>query len=150
MSKRTHALDPAQDQRVREAVRRLVAEMGSQVAVSRRIAVSQQTISRHLAGVPAGKNLARAVAAATGVDLEVLVDGRRRTRERPAYGSLPGWPQAESDARRRYRHIPADVWSEAAEMSGASAPAIVTPEWVLQVALVVLMARRAPDDVDPD
>ena len=71
--RRTNALTMEEDDRVREAVRKLVAEAGSQRALSAALAakglrVSQQTINRHLNGDAAGREFAQLVAATWAPD----------------------------------------------------------------------------------
>jgi transcriptional regulator with XRE-family HTH domain len=55
-----------------------------------------------------------------------------RTDGAPVFGNLPGWHEAETQARalRRYRHISQEGWEAARELRGAKAPAQITPELV--------------------
>jgi len=148
---RENALEPDEDERVRVVVQQLVQEAGSQSAAARRIGMSQQTISRHLSGVPAGKNLAAKVAKAAGLGYRQLVRGDEVERSgAPRFGNLNGWPEAEAAARRRYRHIPPEAWEAVREWSGASAPERVTAEVVLSLATAWVASRQGDDGIDPD
>jgi hypothetical protein len=69
----TRALPKEQMNRVRAGLRQVVDAHGSQVKAARAIGISQQVLSRILAGDPAGLYVARKVATALKVDLDQLL-----------------------------------------------------------------------------
>lgn len=131
--RRTNALTMEEDDRVRKAVRKLVADAGSQRALSAALAakglrVSQQTINRHLNGDAAGREFAQLVARAVGVTYDELL-GRPTPRDdgRPTLDRIPGYAEVEAAARARAPYLPAVAWEKTRAMSGA-ALADLTPE----------------------
>lgn len=93
---RRHTFTPEQDERVREGARKLVEQHGSQRRAAVVVGVSQQTLSKHLDGLPAGWRTAEGVARALGVAVKALVgidEGERRVLR-----DIPGWETAEEKA----------------------------------------------------
>lgn len=82
------ALDPDQQDRVREAMRKLRKKAPNQATLGRTLRVKQQSISRVLAGGAVGVRLATAVARATGQSLEELLEGRPAPR---LFADVEGW-----------------------------------------------------------
>lgn len=131
MSART--LSPDEAERVIAGIRLLIERCGSQVAVHQRHGISQQTISKVLKGEGhPGLRLAEQVARALGVSPTELRTGRGET---PSLGSMQGWDDAERLARRRFAHIPEQVWSDIRGLQTAHPPDHISPEFVLQLAL---------------
>lgn len=54
------------------------------------------------------------------------------------FGDLPGWPEAEAEARRVYDEIPGYAYEAAREQAGARWPRVVTAETVRAFALAWL------------
>jgi hypothetical protein len=71
------------------------------------------------------------------------------------WGDLPGWLAAETEARRRWPHVPDDAWLSARRMSGANDPK-VSPETVKAAAdiyldyVVPLLAQPIVEPEDDD
>lgn len=145
----THELD-----HVREAIRRLIAQEGSQIAVAKRLGVSQPTLSNALSGLrPPGVGLARRVADALGIPLDALLSGRPTTRpnaDRPTLDRIPGYAEVEALARARARYLPDAAWERTRAMSGAALGEL-TPEILVGFAQLWAQVeagklREAPDD----
>lgn len=137
--RRINALRPEQDERVRVAVREILTDLRTQAAVAKRLGFSQQTVGRHLGGVPAGPQLAEAVARATGRTYDELVHGISRAEsvlEEPSLSTLPGWDAAEALARKRFKHLPEHAWTAVRGLRTAKAqmPRRLTPEWIGTIA----------------
>lgn len=145
MSART--LSPDEAERVIAGIRLLIERCGSQVAVHQRHGISQQTISKVLKGEGhPGLRLAEQVARALGVSATELRTGRS---ERPSLGSMQGWDAAERLARRRFAHIPEQVWSDIRGLQTAHPPDHISPEFVLQLALAWSTGlARAPAEAE--
>lgn len=149
--RRQTALAPGEDERVRAALARIVREAGSQAEASRRLGYTQQQVSRVMRGIPAGRSFAERIAEHLGTTFAELVGRTAAARHRPVFSSLPGWEEAEAEARRRWRHVPAAAFDAVRGLSGAAVPTHVTPEWIAQLASVYAMALRGEgEDVDPD
>lgn len=122
----THELD-----HVREAIRRLIEQEGSQIAAARKLGVSQPTLSNALSGLrPPGVGLARRLADALGLQLDALLSGRPTTTREdnlPRLDRIPGYAEVEAAARARAPYLPAVAWEKTRAMSGA-ALADLTPE----------------------
>lgn len=69
------ALHPEQNDRIRERVRAIVAEHGSQVDAAKALKVGRHLITQHLLGKGAGHVLIEALRTYTGESYEQLVDG---------------------------------------------------------------------------
>lgn len=117
--------------RIRAAAQVLLDRYGTMTALGRVLGVSQPTVSTFLRAVApdgAGVQLAEAVARETGVTLDELRSGRRGEAQPagtvPCFGDLPGWAEAEAEAREKFgRRLPAYAWQVARSMMGAQAPA---------------------------
>jgi len=101
---RARSLSPEESERVSAAVRSLMAEYGSQTAVSKELqmpdggSVSQASISLALRGIPVGVTFARAVAQKLGIGFEELVSGARGKADGVRrYKELPGWAEAANE-----------------------------------------------------
>lgn len=76
---------------------------------------------------PTAETLA-AIARAAGVSLDWLAtgagtpDARTVERDAPRFRDLPGWPEAEAEAMRRFKHIPPWAISAAGDLMAARAP----------------------------
>lgn len=133
---------------MRAAVRELVAELGSQSAAAKKIGLSQQTISRHLEGFPAGKRLAAAVATARGVPFAKLL-GRVVIYDQtttPRFDNLPGWTDALARARLAFPRVTDDEWAAAGRRSAEEFPpdGILEPELLLKLVENVRAIRSVP------
>lgn len=150
----TRALVSEEADRVKEALVRLLAEAGTQRELARRVGVTPQAISRVLTGGDSGPALARKVADAMGVPLELLLRGDTSGESgvlEPRFGNLSGWAEAEAEARRRFRHVPSEAFDAVRDLRGARTPDVVTSEWIGQMAGTYAMALRGEgEDVDPD
>ena len=71
----TRALSKTQSAHVRERLREIKTEAGSQEAAARRLGISQQVLGRILNGDPAGLYVATKLARFEHVPLEVILDG---------------------------------------------------------------------------
>lgn len=108
------ALHPEQNDRIRERVRAIVAEHGSQVDAAKALKVGRHLITQHLLGKGAGHVLIEALRTYTGESYEQLVDGEgppsRPERMYAADDRYPnrgrgddwGWP-SEREIRRLSR-----------------------------------------------
>lgn len=138
---------------MRDALRRIVLDAGSQAEASRQLGYTQQQVSRVMHGIPAGRTFAERIAEHLGTTFAELT-GRglvAKREERPAFANLPGWAEAEAEARRRYRHVPPEAFDAVGSLSGAAAPKAVTPEWIGQMAsLFVLVLNGGDGDADTD
>lgn len=113
-------------ERVRAELRRLVEEAGygGQSKVAESLGVSQQTVGRVVRAEspePPGVYLARRLADLLNVSVDDLIAGRREPADRSApltFGALPGWPEAEAEARQRYPRVPDEAWLGARRMAG--------------------------------
>lgn len=88
------ALHPEQNDRIRERVRAIVAEHGSQVDAAKALKVGRHLITQHLLGKGAGHVLIEALRTYTGESYEQLVDGEGpppRPSLRPALSSARRW-----------------------------------------------------------
>ncbi len=131
--RRDHALSEAENERVRDALRRIVTEAGGQKAAAERIGTSQQSVSRGVSGQPIGPEMARRVAATLipRVSFEELL-GRAPplTRSEPRLSDLPGWAEAEVQARIDFRYIPEPAWIAVRGLRTAMPPRVVTSDWI--------------------
>lgn len=65
----------------------------------------------------------------------------------PVLGAMPGYDDAEAAARERYPMIPAHVWGQIRDSSGAAFRPPVTAEFLADLAIVIFKhARPAPED----
>lgn len=105
------SLDPQANDRIRVAVHELLARPeygGVQTALAPKLKMSQAGLSSFLSGkTGAGSGLAQRVAVMAGVSLEYLLTGTQRGKR---FRDLPGWAEAEAEARKRYRRIPDYAW----------------------------------------
>lgn len=105
------SLAPDDAERVRAALVRFVDAEGSQVAVARRLGVTQQSVSQVISGASApGVVLASKLASATGVAFDALLSGRPTTT-RVVYDS-------------RYPNLDAAIQFAGASSSPVSAEAV--------------------------
>lgn len=72
----TRALTKLEGTRVRQRLQQLVDELGSQTAAARATGMSQQVISRILAGDPVGRSVAKQLADYEGLSVEELLSGK--------------------------------------------------------------------------
>lgn len=82
------------------------------------------------------------VAAENSTSTRVELD----TVTNPSFGDLPGWKEAESEARRKYRYIPEDAWVGARGLAGMKFREQVTAENVLKAAQLWLDGQSVVDD----
>jgi hypothetical protein len=101
---RARSLSPEESARVAAAVRLLMEEYGSQMAVSKQLqmpdgsSVSQASVSLSLRGIPVGVTFARAVALKLGMSFEELVSGASAKADGVRrYKQLPGWAEAAAE-----------------------------------------------------
>lgn len=151
----SNALTKAESDRVRAALERLWREAGTQRELGRRLGVTPQAISRVIQGQGAGVTLARKVAEALGISMEALLGGSEADVSdavmEPRFANLSGWAEMEAEARRRFRHVPAEAFEAVRNLRGARVPDVVTAEWIGQLASTYAMALRGEgEDVDPD
>lgn len=126
---RGKSLSKAESDRVRAHLNRLVQTHGTQVAVAKLLGVSQQTVSQVLRGDAAGVVLAKRVADALSLTFDEVL-GRSTPQDEPKLGSLPGWTEAEAEARRRFRYVPEAAWTAVANLRTAQPPRRLTPDWI--------------------
>jgi hypothetical protein len=137
-------LNPAEQERVQVELRKIREELGSQVLVAQALDVTQQTVSRVLSGFPPGIPLAEKVASHRKMDVDVFLGRKggpvsRVEYDRPgrgsSWGELPGWAEAEAEARRKFARLmmPERAWAGAREMHGSKRPH-VSPEMVKEAA----------------
>jgi transcriptional regulator with XRE-family HTH domain len=131
MNRRTLTL--AEVERVRAALRSLVARYPSQVECSRATGIRQQSLSRYGTGADRpGFAFARELAEALGVQVEELLSGERVVG--PALlRSLPGWAEAEAEARRRWPYL-ADQIAAVGRLATTEPPERVTAELLVDLA----------------
>ena len=133
-SHRQNALSPEEDERVREGARALLKQYPSQRQLAIAIDVGATTLSRHLAGFPAGPELAARIAAGLKRDVNDLLGRRSAHLTEPRLRDLPGWTEAEALARAKYKYIPANAWEAAGNLRTATPPKFVDVELVLNFA----------------
>jgi transcriptional regulator with XRE-family HTH domain len=126
---------PEEAERVRQALRELLADCGGvQRELARRLGVSQQGLSQILnSNRPPGMPLARAIATHRGQSLDEVLTGAPLGEDRPLR-DLPGWAEAERIARERNPWIPAKAWDFLGACRTPFPPRTITPEWVAQLA----------------
>lgn len=65
----------------------------------------------------------------------------------PVLRSMPGYAEAEAEARRRYRNVPDEIWRLVGSSSGAAFRPPITPELLVDLATVMWKhASPAPED----
>lgn len=143
---------------MRQATRRLVEEHGSQARLAERLANNpgQQSISKHLAGTPAGMHFAERIAALMHVDVNELL-GRGEmsahlSNRAPTLDRIEGYAAAEAAARAIAPRIPDAAWAKVRAMSGADVR-VVDAEAVLGFArtwerVLAGQVQPYPDDGD--
>lgn len=124
------SLSPDEAERVRDAIRSLLASHANQTELAKALGVTQQTISAILAGTkPAGVALARSVAERLAVSFETLIGAQPRTRTievgPPCWKDLQGWEEAAALALARGR-VPAYAIQHAGQLIAAFRPEVVT------------------------
>jgi transcriptional regulator with XRE-family HTH domain len=134
------SLTPEENERVIEAVRKLLAENGNnQSALGKELKSTQSTVSGLLARRHrAGYGFARNVAAKMGVKLDELLGTERRIEyerdpklARMALGQHNDWKRAREEAVARFgRFMDEAVLDEAAEMVLSNMPEHLTAEVV--------------------
>lgn len=93
-------------------------------------------------------NIVRAYAAALGVNFLWLAEGTgprdlgADEASRPVLSSLPGWPTALAEAKRRERFFPAFAWVDAGVTSPLVAPAHVDADMVIAAARLAMSLRN--------
>jgi hypothetical protein len=134
-AKRGKSFSEDANERVRQAVRELLAEpehSGNQTKLALKLGISQPSLSTFLSGQKgAGPEMAAAVAKMVGLTFEQLVTGKQGMRR---FRELDGWAEAEAEARRRYRRIPDYAWRGAGNLMAAEAPQHIDERVVLHFA----------------
>lgn len=116
--------------RIREGARALLERAGSQAALAETLGVSQPTLSNFIRAehpTGAGPRLGDAIARELGITLDELRTGQRRAPAgAPIFGAIPGWAEAEAEARRIYgKRLPSYAWESGRRLMGAQAPAVL-------------------------
>lgn len=120
----TRSLQPHETERLRAALREMLAKSGSQTALAQSIHAKQQHISAVLSGKSAGGyGLARAVAKAKGIgDVDAWLNGRSPGTVAPKLKSVEGYESALAEAKRLFRRVPDHAFHAVGELMGESLP----------------------------
>lgn len=120
----SRTLLPHETERLRSALRQMLAKEGSQSAVARSIKAKQQHISAVLSGKSSGGYaLARAVAEAKSIrEVDAWLSGRALTAEAPRLKNVEGYDAALIEAKRMFRRVPDHAFHAVGELMGESLP----------------------------
>lgn len=115
---------PDGDARVRAALRRLIAEMGTQTAVAKALGVSQPAVSAVLSSKSnAGPRLAQRLASHFGLTLDQLTQGHDDPKLPPeTWARLPWWDATLAHARQLYPSVTAAAWEWLGSLRGEPPP----------------------------
>lgn len=148
------SLSPDELDRLQKFLAALRARGETQAQIAERSGISQQSVSRALAGVGAGYDFSRAIARAYGVSVEELLSGQPAppTRTAPTLDRIDGYAAAEAAARAIAPRIPDAAWARVRAMSGADVR-VVDAEAVLGFArlwerVLAGQVQEYPDDGD--
>lgn len=131
------SLSDEENERVIAAVRSLLADGTTQVALAERLAVDQATVSSFLAKRHrAGWAFARKVAAQLGIPVEDMLAGRSAKRA-SVWRDLPGATSAFDEARRMFPGVSAEAWAWVEGLAGSPPPSVAPVFfWTLATAYV--------------
>lgn len=132
------SLSDEENERVIAAVRSLLADGTTQVALAERLAVDQATVSSFLAKRHrAGWAFARKVASQVGIPVEDMLAGKATKRAAAAWRDLPGATPAFDEARRMFPGVSAEAWAWVEGLAGSPPPSIAPVFfWTLATAYV--------------
>jgi transcriptional regulator with XRE-family HTH domain len=130
----------------RKVAKGLVDALGSQAAVAEAIGITPGGFSQFITGkAGAGPQMSRRIAFVAKVPIAEVIgdhsldentaDQTESRVERdhvrmPTFGALPGWPEAEAEARVKFRKVPEEAWVGARGLAGFTFPEHVTPDFV--------------------
>lgn len=128
----TRSLTPKESERVREALRSLLAVEGTQTALAKRLGVSQQALSAVLRGTATGGYaLGRAVAQALGaVSPDAWLRGASPKAAAPRIRDRPGYDEALAIALTVFKRVPVSAFDAIGDLMGDRLPETITPEFL--------------------
>lgn len=137
-----------QNARIRDAAKRLLDRYRTTVALAKELGVAQPTVSNFLSGKNgAGPEIALKIAAASGMSLDELIGSEPGDGRRPTFGGLPGWPEAEAEARPMRRAASDLDWARARALSGLGTPQRADLDFVLKA---IDLVRDWPHEDTPE
>lgn len=121
----------------RDVLRERFDQNGSRMAEA--VGITQPNLSRFLNGKQ-GTTRDVALKILALADIEPSVVGLDAPASdvfprKPVVSHLPGWQDAEREARRIYRRIPEAAWVAARKFSTHLSPQVITPDFVMHLAL---------------
>ena len=119
------SLTDEENSRVIAAVRALLADGTTQVALAERLGVNQATLSSFLARRHrAGWGFARRVAEVSGTDVERIINEMSTHTPAPTWRHLPGAAAAFAEARRRFPSVTSAAWAWVESLAGSLPPSL--------------------------
>lgn len=121
----------------KEVLRSRFDQNGTKMATA--VGLTQPNLSRFLNGKQ-GTTQSAALRILALADIEPSVVGLDAPSSdvfprKPVVSHLPGWAEAEREARRIYRRIPETAWLSARKFSTHLSPQVITADFVMHLAL---------------
>jgi hypothetical protein len=147
------SLTDAENERLRVVIREKLLPLynGNQSTAGPAIGLTQSAISRLLSGGGGSLETAKNLSALLGLPLSDVLGWPTNASDQPptpAFGDLPGWREAEAEARRRFGDlIPGFAFDRAARTMGGAPPAVISASTVAGLAKFWLESSSREDRI---